>query len=134
MRADAGREVRHRAAMKQSEYRLDAGRRAVVLKTIREVSQHRGWRLWAVHVRSNHVHIIVTGSATPEKMTRDFKAWCSRRPRETFGESSERERWTEHGSTPYLWTEEVLQAKIDYVLNGQGDPMAHFDGSSEPDA
>ena len=120
--------------MKQPEYRLDAGRRDVVLKTIREVSLHRKWKLWAVHVRTNHVHSIVTGTPKPEKIMGDFKAWCSRRLREAFEEPAERERWTEHGSNPYLWTEEVLRAKIDYVLNGQGEPMARYDGSSEPEA
>ncbi len=132
--ADPHREAEQRATMKQPEYRLDAARRDVVLKTIREVSRHRKWRLWAVHVRSNHVHIIVTGPKKPERIMGDFKAWCSRRLREAFGEPADRERWTEHGSTPYLWTEETLHAKIDYVVNGQGVPMARYDGSSEPDA
>ena len=132
--ADPELEAEHRAALKQPEYRLDDDRREVVLKTIREVSRHRGWKLWAVHVRTNHVHIIVGGSANPDKMMVDFKAWCSRRVRETLGEPNGRERWIEHGSTRYLWTEETLRAKIEYVLNGQGEPMARFDGSSEPAA
>jgi len=123
-----------RRAMSQPEYRLDEKRREVVLNTIVEVAKYRGWKLWAVHVRSNHVHIIVTGDATPEKLMRDFKAWCSRRIREATGEAAERNRWTEHGSTRYLWMEETLRDKIVYVLENQGERMAWFDGSSEPDA
>ena len=61
-------------SMTQPEYRLDENRRAVVLNTILEVAGHRGWKLWAVHVRSNHVHIVVTGNASAEKLMRDFKA------------------------------------------------------------
>ena len=121
-----------RGGMNQPEYRLDAERRAVVLKTIREVSQHRGWTLLAAHVRSNHVHIIVVGAMKPERIMGDFKAWCSRRLREAFGEPADRHRWTEHGSTIYLWTEADLAERLDYVLNGQGEPMARFDGSSAP--
>ncbi len=131
---DSEREASQRASMKQPEYRLDAQRRVVVLRTLLEVASHRVWKLWAVHVRSNHVHIVVTGPATPEKMMRDFKAWTSRRLREAFGESTDRNRWTEHGSTRYLWHEEALREKIEYVVNGQGERMAYFEGSSEPDA
>ena len=65
--ADTKKEVLHRARMRQPEYRLDADRRATVLRTIREVAQHRGWRLRAVHVRSNHVHLIITAADKPEK-------------------------------------------------------------------
>ena len=67
-------------------------------------------------------------------MMRDFKAWSSRRLREAFHESAERNRWTEHGSTRYLWTDDTLREKIAYVLDEQGERMAWFDGSSEPDA
>jgi len=127
-------ERQQRLAMRQPEYNLSEGRRSVVLKTIREVAHHRRWKLWAVHVRSNHVHIVATGAATPEKMTIDFKAWASRRIREAFGESADRDRWTQGGSTLYLWSEAALHEKIEYVLNAQGEGMARFDGSSEPEA
>ena len=132
--ADPRLEIEQRRAMRQPAYMLDEDRRSIVLKTILEVAGHRGWKLWAVHVRSNHVHIVATGEATPEKMTIDFKAWASRRLREAFGESVDRDRWTQGGSTLYLWSKAALHEKVEYVLNGQGERMARFDGSSEPEA
>ena len=55
-------EESRRQAMRQEPYLLDEARRGVVLRTIHEVAKHRRWVLWAVHVRTNHIHIVVTAS------------------------------------------------------------------------
>src|SRR6516164_2785621 len=93
----AGRESARRGQMRQSAYLLDDARRQVVLRTVLEVARHRGWRLWAAHVRSNHIHVVVSAAVRPEKVLMDFKAWASRRLREAFGEDADRDRWTQHG-------------------------------------
>lgn len=124
-------EKKQRLTMRQLEYCLDNARREVVLRTILEVSAHRKWQLWAAHVRSNHVHIIISAPAAPEKVMADFKAWSSRRLREHFGEELGRCRWTQHGSTRYLWNEDALAEKVEYVVNGQGEAMAVFDFQTE---
>lgn len=131
---DAGLEAERRQALRQAPYWLDEPRREVVLRTIREVAQHRGWKVWAVHVRTNHVHIVVTASAKPEKVMADFKAWASRRLREVFGEESDRDRWTQHGSTRWLNNLAALDGAIAYVVEGQGEAMSLFDGRNEPEA
>ena len=67
----------------------------------------------------------------------DFKAYASRRLKERLNENAVAKRWTQHGSTRYLWKEEDVAAKVEYVLNGQGNPMAVYDGrndESEPEA
>lgn len=116
-----------RSTMRQPPYVLDEGRRRVVLRTIREVAAHRRWVLWAVHVRSNHVHIVITAECKPEKVMADLKAWCSRRLRESFQESADRDRWTQHGSTRYLNDETAVDAKVKYVIEEQGEPMERYD-------
>jgi hypothetical protein len=45
-------------------------------------------------------------------------------------ESSERKRWTTHGSTKYLWDEATIAEKVDYTLNRQGQEMAVFPSPS----
>lgn len=105
--------------MAEEPYLLNKDRRETVLRTIQEVARHRRWQLWAVHVRSNHVHLVVTAAAKPEKVMSDFKAWCSRRLREQHAES-DRTRWTQHGSTRHLMTEEEFHSAVRYVLLGQG--------------
>ncbi len=86
--------------------------------------------------RTNHIHIVVTTPARPEKVMADFKAWMSRRLREAFGESADRDRWTQHGSTRYLNTNGALHAAIAYVVDQQGQAMQVFDGRTqyEPEA
>ncbi len=133
---DPAAEAAHRAQLRQPPYALDPARQQVVLDTILEVARHRRWRVWAVHVRTNHVHVILTATGRPEKVLIDFKAWASRRLREAFGEAADRDRWTQHGSTRYLWDEAALAQNISYVLDEQGEPMARYDGrgESEPEA
>jgi REP element-mobilizing transposase RayT len=134
---DAEHEHSNRANMRDAPYVLDVDRRAVVLQTVLEVARHRRWTVWACHVRTTHVHVVVTANDKPEKVMADFKAYASRRLKERTGEPADRKRWTQHGSTRYLWHEEQVAAKVEYVLNGQGEPMGRFDsrnGPSEPEA
>jgi len=133
---DEERERAERDGLAEPPYLLDEARREIVLQTILEVARHRGWTLWAVHVRSNHVRIVVTADARPEKVMSDFKAYASRRLREQFDEPGDRTRWTQHGSTLYLWSDEQVGAKVEYTVNGQGRSMSVYDGRvpSEPEA
>ena len=130
--ADKAREGIERDNMREPPYILDAERRNAVLKTILEVAHHRKWKVWACHVRSTHAHIIVTAEAAPEKVMIDFKAYASRRLKERFNERADRKRWTQHGSTRYLWEMTELGDKIEYVVNGQGAPMSVY--RYDPDA
>jgi REP element-mobilizing transposase RayT len=125
---DARREGAMRSAMRQEPYVLDDVRRQVVLRTIQEVAAHRGWKLWAVHVRSTHVHVVIMAACRPEKVMMDLKAWCSRRLREGCQETADQDRWTQHGSTRYLNDENSFHAAVNYVLDCQGDPMERYDG------
>ncbi len=127
--------ARRHQSLRHAPYLLDHAHREVVLNTIREVCAHRSWSLHAVHVRSNHVHILLTASRPPETVMSDLKAWSSRRLRETFGEDADRERWTQHGSTRYLNDTKSLEAAIAYVVNGQGEQMSVYNprlDQSEP--
>ncbi len=132
--ADENLEAARRRTLRQEPYFLDESRRAVVLQTIREVAAHRGWRLWAAHVRLRHVHIVVTAPIKPEKAMADFKAWASHRLREAFGEDADRDRWTQHGSTRWINDELSLEAAIVYVVDEQGEKMACYDSRNEPEA
>jgi len=96
----------------------------VVLSAILQVCENRGWVAHAVHVRANHIHIVVTGAARPEKMMTDFKAYGTRSIKKCMGNESAMERyWTQHGSTKYLWTKQALVSAIGYVKNEQGQMM-----------
>ena len=53
----------------------------------------------------------------------DFKSWATRRLRDHAYAGMNQSVWTEHGSTPYLWTERQLLGAIDYVKYWQGGPL-----------
>ncbi len=95
--------------------------RAIVEDTIRKHCEIRRWTLFAVNARTNHVHAVVKCSkgVSPETAMEQFKAWCTRRLRESRLAGPHEKVWTEHASTRWLNTTESLLAAIDYVQNGQ---------------
>jgi REP element-mobilizing transposase RayT len=118
-----------RQRMAQEYYVLDEPRRMIVRDAIVEECEFRGWLLLAVHVRSNHVHIVVTAECEPEFAMRSCKAQASKRLNRAGFDDGNRKRWTTHGSTRYLWTKEAVVEKIQYVVDGQGEQMAVFEGN-----
>ena len=102
---------------------VGAEERAVVLKAIRQHAAHRGWVLHPVHVRSNHVHVVVEANVRPEKVMTQFKGRASR----ALNRSEWRERrWAYHGSTRYLWETREVEAAVEYVVHQQGPTMAVY--------
>ena len=100
---------------------LNLNQRKIVEHAIQEVCEQRKYALHAVNARSNHVHSVVTALRRPEYVLNSFKAYATRKLRETNLLSESVKPWARHGSTPYLWTEEEMERAIDYVINGQGD-------------
>ncbi|HLW64026.1 MAG TPA: transposase [Gemmataceae bacterium] len=120
-----------RSAMRDPPYFLDEVRRTIVLRAILELVKTKRWQLFAIHVRSNHVHIVVKATQLIERVMNDCKSIASRDLNLAFPEERDRKRWTRRGSTRYLWTNEQLEQKIDYVLNQQGAPMARYPEQAE---
>ena len=98
---------------------LTSTEREAVESAIRQVCVYRRWNLLAIAVRTNHVHVVVCGDAAPERMMNDFKAYASR---SLNGGKSAGKRWTRHGSTRYLNSNEAVESAIHYVVEGQGAP------------
>ena len=109
-----------RRKLSQEPFLIKPGARGVIEDTITEVCEHRGWYLHAFNVRTNHVHVVVTGGVSPRKMSGDIKAYCTRHLRRLEIISADRRVWTDGGSTRYLWNADDLGAAIDYVRNRQG--------------
>src|SRR5438128_6581346 len=119
--------------MIEPDYAMDAARRSVLLAAVREVCAFRRWTLHAVHVRASHVHVVVSGAQTPERMMNDFKAYGSRALNKAGFDKPDCRRWSRHGSTRYINNERYLAAAINYVLNKQSEPMARWPESPLPD-
>jgi REP element-mobilizing transposase RayT len=105
---------------------FESEHRHIILETTRGVSAYRHWRLFAIHVRTNHVHVVVSADAEPEKALHDFQAYATRRLREKYPALNNRKIWTRHGSTRYLWNRKSLTEAIHYVVHEQGEHMEYW--------
>ena len=113
--------------LKNKPVKLDSRMRKVVENALRETCQIRGWKIYALNVRTNHIHIVVgVGAKDPDKVLIAFKANATREMRNTNCWNSEYTPWAEKGSKRYLWTESSIEKAIDYVINGQGKPLPDF--------
>lgn len=107
-----------RSRMKDTEFRLCASHRSIVEETIRNHCEIRNWRLHALNVRTNHVHVVVTAPGySPATAREQFKSWCTRKLKEA-GVARNR-FWTEGGSGRLINREEDLEAATRYVIEGQ---------------
>jgi len=109
-----------RVQAKRPRIHLNSQARSGVRQAIRAVVAHRKWQLYAMHVRTNHVHVVVAGNAEPERMLHDFKTWSTQRITDAGYWPRGEKTWSRHGNTRLLWDEEEVTSAVDYVLNGQG--------------
>jgi len=107
---------------------LNPKRRKAVDDAIREVCEHRKWRLQTINIRTNHGHIVVSiGDCQPEKALNAFKAYATRKMKERGLWTSDRSPWADKGSERWLWNEQDVRNANDYVANGQGCDLRDFD-------
>ena len=124
--ANTSRKAWERSRMDQPPYSMDQPRRQAVLASMVDRCLDRKWHLLAV--RTNHVHLVINGETTPERIMNDLKSFASRRLNELGFEGSDRKRWARHGSTRWLWKREAVLAAIEYVADKQGEQMALYVG------
>lgn len=105
---------------------LDAECRAVVESAIKNVCSIRDYSLFALNVRTNHVHSTVSAAAKPDAIMNAFKANATRELRDAGLVAGDQRVWSRGGSTRYLWKPVHVDRAVDYVLYGQGDDLPDF--------
>src|SRR3990167_723954 len=98
--------------------------RQIVMKAMQNTCHYYQWHLYAIHVRSNHVHIIVSAKDKPEKVMNQLKAYASRSLNQI--NPVKQKYWVRHGSTRYIWSESFLFPAMQYVIDQQGERMACY--------
>jgi REP element-mobilizing transposase RayT len=123
---DPDREEQARNLMVEEQVKLSPTQRAIVKLTIEDHCRIRNWRLRAVNVRSNHVHVIASADRDPDEVMNQLKAWCSRKLSDDAGltnavaaKAGRRHWFTEGGDKELIHDEEYLRNAIRYVLEGQ---------------
>jgi REP element-mobilizing transposase RayT len=100
---------------------------------LRETAHFRGWRLLALAVMANHVHLVVEapGETTASKLLSDFKAYATRRLNEQLGRKQI--WWTERGSTRSLRDDLAVANAVRYVQDQQAPLVVWVpDGPAAP--
>jgi len=103
--------------MKHAAVIFNSAQQQIVQNTITEVAAYNKWRLHALGVEADHIHVVITAFKQPEAIMNSFKSWCTRRMRERKQISADIQPWSRHGSTRWLWTEDDLDACA-YVTRG----------------
>lgn len=120
--SDNSRRASERHELDGDPIMLTQQQRAAIDAAIREHADFKGWRFWALNVRTNHVHVVSSANEPPEKIMNAFKAYATRRLRAKSLVEPDAKVWTRHGSTPYLWDGAGSQQAIDYVTRLQDRP------------
>jgi REP element-mobilizing transposase RayT len=102
---------------------FDGRQLAWVETAIRNVCDRRSYDLFALNVRTNHVHAVIAASIRPELIINGFKANVTRELRTNGLLPPNASVWSRGGSRRYLWKPHQVEAAIEYVLYGQGDDL-----------
>jgi REP element-mobilizing transposase RayT len=104
---------------------LSPEQRVIVEQECQRHCDHRGWHLWEVSARSNHVHVVVTAAGYSGKTVRDqLKANCTRGLREQWAVFRDRPVWAVGGDWECINSEDDLETVCLYVREAQ-DRMEH---------
>jgi REP element-mobilizing transposase RayT len=108
---------------KTASVRLTREQAEAVCHQVQKTAAFRQWKLSAVAVMANHVHVVVgvSGDPEPDTLLRDFKSFGSRELNRLM--TVHQRWWTQSGSTRKLPDESAVVAAIRYV-EGQERPLA----------
>ena len=114
-------------SMSESEFVLNEMQRNTVLNSVIQTCRYNNWRLFAAHIRSNHVHIVLQSTVAKENTTGKLKIYATKDLKKYHAELSWRKIfWSRHGSMKNIWCEESIFPALYYVVRRQGEPMAVY--------
>jgi REP element-mobilizing transposase RayT len=105
---------------------LNGRERAIVESAIRSVCDFRIYALFAINVRANHAHSVVSAAAGPNVVMNAFKANATRELRAAGLVDSGGKVWSRGGSTRYLWKPDSVERAVHYTLYGQDEDLPDF--------
>ena len=114
LEADSQREQEEYKRLKHLPVYLTQEQRDSVAKSIAHVCESRGWKLWEVNVRTNHIHAVLSSPEFPKAIFRALKS-RSTIDLKSAGLFAQEKLWTRGGSGLYLWKEDAVEAACQYV-------------------
>lgn len=110
----------------EDPFLLNASQRKIVLQSILKTCEYTQWHLYAAHVRSNHLHVILKALIPPEKIVVSMKAYATRDLKQSNPTLNRKYFWAKGGSTKYIFQSSDLFRTIQYTINEQGKEMAFY--------
>ncbi len=116
---------------------LKAHDRETVEEACRQHCEHRGWHLFAVNARTNHVHVVVAADSAPQTVRDQLKANCTGALRRQDTPLNVERTWTRGGDCEILDTDQEIESAVIYVNDAQDrkdrEPNALASGRSRSD-
>jgi REP element-mobilizing transposase RayT len=105
--------------LRESPVLLKVAHRESVVTVVRRHAELRRWRIHALSVRSNHVHIAIEADAAPDRILAQLKANASRVLRSGDCPLANTRIWTKGGYTEFVYTENDLEVVVTYINESQ---------------
>jgi REP element-mobilizing transposase RayT len=113
-----------RVRMTHPALTLDGAQRRCVREAIEAYCKFKGWHLYALHVRTNHVHAVVGALGDAQRAIGGLKARATRLLREAGLVADTQPVWTsEGGDARKLLDHDSVVGACDYVRYGQGPAL-----------
>ena len=93
--------------------------RGTVEEACRKHCEHRGWHLFAVSARRNHVHVVVAADSSPQKVRDQLKANCTGALRRQQLPLRVDRTWTKGGDCEILDRDDDIEAAVIYTTEAQ---------------
>lgn len=122
--AHAGLYRHEQGRLKSPPFVMDSRRRTIVRDVMVKHCNIRKWRLFALHVRSNHAHVVVRANRHIDRVAEELKGWATRMLRRDG--PADLNVWARGSSKKFIFKECKLREKIHYVTYEQGEMMAYY--------
>ena len=106
-------------AMKQSAnedaFLLDEKMRETVLQSIMQTCRCLNWKIFAIHVRTNHAHLVIQSHISKEETTKKLKQYATKDLKKYHLPLQQRNKfWSRHASMKNIWAPETLFPALYY--------------------
>ncbi|MGE3180372.1 MAG: hypothetical protein AB7N71_01980 [Phycisphaerae bacterium] len=112
---DHKRNERAKDRMGSAEVRLTNDQQCAVEDAMKEIAARGGWELSAISAADDHVHVVLSGEAQPQKIRALAKRWLSDFLNARWRQDAPSGWWAEGGSCKYLWDADSLRRAVEYV-------------------
>lgn len=105
---------------------FDDKKRDIIRNALQNTCHRYQWKLYALHIRTNHAHIVLQSDNKVNEVMQALKANATLLLRKQGEIERGRKVWSHHGSTKYIWTECALHYVCKYTINEQGEKMDYI--------